>query len=69
VKSKVRKDIQSWLDEDKSKDDEWEEIGKKVEGKIKEEPRKWADKLAIQTKRLRNRQENPANRRPPVLFL
>lgn len=44
VESKVRKGIQSWLDEDKSKDDEWEEIGKKVEEKIKRELRKWAEK-------------------------
>jgi len=33
----------------------WEEIGNKVEVKIKRELRKWADKLAIQTKRLQNR--------------
>jgi len=44
VEDKVRKGIQSWLDEEDKKDTEWEEIGKKVEEKIKRELRKWADK-------------------------
>ena len=44
VEEKVKKGIQSWLDEEEKKDDEWQEIGKKVEEKIKRELRKWADK-------------------------
>ena len=44
VESKVRKGIQSWLDEEETKDKDWEDIGKKVEEKIKRELRKWAEK-------------------------
>jgi high-affinity Fe2+/Pb2+ permease len=44
VEGKVRKGIESWLDEEKQKDDDWETIGRKVEEKIKRELRKWAEK-------------------------
>jgi len=49
VEEKVRKGIQSWVDESKeeSKEEEemdWKEIGSKVEEKIKRELRKWTEK-------------------------
>jgi len=44
VEEKVRKGIQSWVDETEKKDDDWDEIGKKVEEKIKRELRKWTEK-------------------------
>ena len=44
VEAKVRKGIQSWLDEEEKKDEDWEKVGKKVEEKIKHELRKWAEK-------------------------
>jgi hypothetical protein len=48
VEEKVRKGIQSWVDESKEKSAEeemdWKEVGTKVEEKIKRELRKWAEK-------------------------
>ncbi|MFB0566081.1 MAG: hypothetical protein ACETWK_10450 [Candidatus Aminicenantaceae bacterium] len=44
VEDKVRKGIQSWLDETEKKDETWEKIAEKVEEKIKRELRKWAEK-------------------------
>jgi hypothetical protein len=48
VEEKVRKGIQSWVDESKEKSEkeemDWKEIGSKVEEKIKRELRKWAEK-------------------------
>jgi hypothetical protein len=44
VEEKVRKGIQSWIDETEKKDEDWEDIGKKVEEKIKRELRKWTEK-------------------------
>ena len=48
VEEKIRKGIQSWVDESKEKPKEeemdWKEIGNKVEEKIKRELRKWAEK-------------------------
>lgn len=48
VEEKIRKGIQSWVDESKEKPKEeemdWKEIGSKVEEKIKRELRKWAEK-------------------------
>lgn len=48
VEEKVRKGIQSWVDESKERSEQeevdWKEIGKKVEEKIKRELRKWAEK-------------------------
>lgn len=44
VEEKVRKGIQSWLDEPPQEDKEWKEIAGKIEEKIKKELRKWAEK-------------------------
>ena len=43
VEEKVRRGIESWLDESEQGDEEWEEVGRKVEEKIKRELRKWAE--------------------------
>ncbi|MBL7074317.1 hypothetical protein ISS37_03645 [candidate division KSB1 bacterium] len=44
VEEKIRKGIQSWLEEPEQKEKEWKEIGEKIEEKIKRELRNWADK-------------------------
>ena len=44
VENKVRKGIQSWLDESEQKDKDWEEIAEKIEEKIKRELRNWTEK-------------------------
>ena len=44
VEDKIRKGIQSWLDEASEGDEEWKEIAGKIEEKIKRELRKWAEK-------------------------
>ena len=44
VEEKIRKGIQSWLDESPEGDKEWPEIASKIEAKIKRELRKWAEK-------------------------
>ena len=44
VEEKIKKGIQSWLDESDKKEKEWKEIAKKIEEKIKGELRNWADK-------------------------
>ena len=43
VEVKVKKGIQSWLDEENDPGQNWEEIGRKVEAKIKRELSNWAD--------------------------
>ena len=46
AEEKVRRGIQSWLDDSEAKDkeEEWKAIGKKIEEKIKRELKNWADK-------------------------
>jgi hypothetical protein len=44
VEEKVKRGIQSCLDESGKKDAEWEELGKKIEDKIKRELKDWAEK-------------------------
>jgi hypothetical protein len=44
VEIRVRRGIQSWLDERDESGREWEDIGQKIEEKIKRELRDWADK-------------------------
>jgi hypothetical protein len=43
VEEKVKKGIQSWLDESEQEEEDWEEVGRKVEEKIKRELRRWAE--------------------------
>lgn len=43
VEAKVKRGIESWLDERESSEKDWEDIGRKVEEKIKRELRDWAD--------------------------
>ncbi len=44
VEEKVKKGLQSWLDETDKKDENWGEIAKKVEEKIKRELKNWVEK-------------------------
>jgi hypothetical protein len=43
VEAKVKAGIRAWLDESGKTDDEWAEIARKVEEKIKRELKDWAD--------------------------
>ncbi len=43
VEAKVRRGIDSWLDERDEGEREWEDIGRKIEEKIKRELRDWAE--------------------------
>ncbi len=43
VEEKVRKGIRKWLDEPERGEGDWEEIGRKVEERIKRELKEWAD--------------------------
>ncbi|MEE8396818.1 MAG: hypothetical protein V3S29_12240 [bacterium] len=44
VEQKIRRGIESWLEESGQEDKEWAELGEKIQEKIKRELRKWAEK-------------------------
>ncbi|MFH1501423.1 MAG: hypothetical protein ABIG03_00100 [Candidatus Eisenbacteria bacterium] len=43
VEAKVRRGIDSWLDERDQGESEWEDVGRKIEEKIKRELKDWAE--------------------------